>query len=62
MAVYASFDAPAKLVILVQIGGGHIYGDNFEYFQALTLGANNTFAVTAKIDLRAGLRYMAPLN
>lgn len=41
MEVYASFNSPAKLVTVVRLGGGHIYGKNFEYFQAYDLGANN---------------------
>ena len=41
MEVYASFNSPAKLVTLLRLGGGHIYGKNFEYFQAYDLGANN---------------------
>jgi hypothetical protein len=41
MTVYASFNSPAKLVTVVRLGWGHIYSKNFEYFQALDLGANN---------------------
>jgi len=41
MTVYASVNAPAKLVTVLRLGGGHIYGKNFEYFQAYDLGANN---------------------
>ncbi len=42
MAVYASLADPAKLIAVIQLGAGRIYGDHYEYFQALTLGANNT--------------------
>ncbi|MCW3122204.1 MAG: metallophosphoesterase, partial [Flavipsychrobacter sp.] len=41
MAVYASLSEPAKVVAVLRIGGGHIFSNNYEYFQALTLGANN---------------------
>jgi DNA repair exonuclease SbcCD nuclease subunit len=41
MAVYASMSFPAKWVTVLRVGGGHIYSDSLEYFQALTLGANN---------------------
>ena len=41
MEVYASLRDPAKLVAVLRFGAGHIFNNNFEYFQALTLGANN---------------------
>jgi DNA repair exonuclease SbcCD nuclease subunit len=41
MAVYASMSFPAKWVTVLRIGGGHIFSDSLEYFQAMTLGANN---------------------
>jgi hypothetical protein len=41
MAVYASMSFPARWVTVLRVGGGHIYSDSLEYFQALTLGANN---------------------
>ena len=41
MAVYASLNNPAGMVAVVRLGGGHIFNKNFEYFQALNLGANN---------------------
>jgi len=41
LAVYASLRDPAKLVAVLRFGAGHIFNNNFEYFQALTLGANN---------------------
>jgi Outer membrane protein/protective antigen OMA87 len=41
MVVYASLSDPAKLVAVLRFGGGHIFDDKYEYFQALTLGANN---------------------
>ena len=41
LAVYASLRDPARLVAVLRFGGGHIFGDQYEYFQAFTLGANN---------------------
>lgn len=41
MTVYASLSYPAKLVAVFRAGGGAIFNKNFEYFQALSLGANN---------------------
>jgi outer membrane protein assembly factor BamA len=41
MTVYASLNEERKFVGIFKFGGGHIFTDNFEYFQALTLGANN---------------------
>ena len=41
MAVYASLNSEARLVAVLRLGGGHIFNKNFEYFQALNLGANN---------------------
>ncbi len=41
MEVYASLRDPAKLVAVLRFGGGHIFNDDYEYFQALNLGANN---------------------
>lgn len=41
MTVYASLSSPARVVTVIRLGGGHIFNDNFEYFQALNLGANN---------------------
>ena len=41
MTVYASFSDPTKLVTVLRFGYGHIFSENYEYFQALTLGSNN---------------------
>lgn len=41
MVVYASLSDPAKLVAVLRLGGGHIFDEKYEYFQALNLGANN---------------------
>ncbi|MEO6894904.1 MAG: metallophosphoesterase [Ginsengibacter sp.] len=41
LTVYASLTDPAKVVAVLGLGAGHIFTDKYEYFQALTLGANN---------------------
>jgi len=41
MTVYASMSYPAKWVTVLRLGAGRIFTNNLEYFQALTLGANN---------------------
>jgi outer membrane protein assembly factor BamA len=41
MVLYASFQQAAKLVAVLKWGGGRIYTKNYEYFQALSLGAND---------------------
>jgi outer membrane protein assembly factor BamA len=41
LSVYASLSDPAKLVAVIRVGGGHIFSQNFEYFQAMTMGSNN---------------------
>ncbi|CAN5200619.1 metallophosphoesterase [soil metagenome] len=41
MSVYASLTEERKLMAVFRMGAGHIFSENFEYFQALTLGANN---------------------
>jgi hypothetical protein len=39
--LYAELDRPNRLLVALHFGGGHIFSDKFEYFQALTLGGNN---------------------
>ncbi|MBV9986249.1 MAG: metallophosphoesterase, partial [Chitinophagaceae bacterium] len=41
MQVHAALADPARLVTVVRLGGGRIFSKNYEYFQALSLGANN---------------------
>lgn len=41
MTVYASFKDPTRLVTVLRIGYGHIFSENYEFFQALDLGENN---------------------
>jgi hypothetical protein len=40
MRVYASMSDPATVVAVLSLGGGRIYSKNFEYFQALSIGAD----------------------
>ena len=41
MTVYGSLSEERKLMGVLRVGGGHIFSKDYEYFQALTLGANN---------------------
>ncbi|MGH2552187.1 MAG: BamA/TamA family outer membrane protein, partial [Chitinophagaceae bacterium] len=41
MSIYISQGDPAKIIAVVGLGYGHIYSKQFEYFQAMDLGANN---------------------
>jgi hypothetical protein len=41
MVIYASLKIPARVVGVIKLGGGHIFNDSIEYFQALSLGQNN---------------------
>jgi hypothetical protein len=41
LSLFSSLREAAKLVSVLRLGGGKIYSKNFEYFQALNLGANN---------------------
>lgn len=41
LTLYSSLSYPAKVVSVLRLGGGHIYSKDFDYFQALNLGANN---------------------
>jgi hypothetical protein len=41
MVIYASLKIPAKVIGVIKMGGGHIFNDSIEYFQALSLGQNN---------------------
>ena len=41
MVVYSSLHDPARVVSVLRLGGGHIFSKDFEYFQAMNLGANN---------------------
>jgi Calcineurin-like phosphoesterase len=40
MAIYASLRSPAKLVMVLKFGGARILSKNYEFFQAVNLGAN----------------------
>ncbi|MFM2138601.1 MAG: hypothetical protein RJA57_908, partial [Bacteroidota bacterium] len=39
MSIYASLKEPAKMVAVLRFGGGRIYSRQFEYFQAMSIGA-----------------------
>lgn len=41
MNIYASLSDPARLIAVLKAGGGHIFSDKFEYFQAESIGAGN---------------------
>ncbi|WP_276133169.1 BamA/TamA family outer membrane protein [Polluticoccus soli] len=41
LTLYKGWLKNDRLVSLIRFGGGHILSNNFEYFQALNLGANN---------------------
>ena len=41
LSLYAPLSSNRRFTFVLHTGGGHIFSDNFEYFQALTLGANN---------------------
>lgn len=41
MTVHAALTDPAKFVVVVKVGGGHIFSKSYEYFQTLSMGANN---------------------
>jgi len=41
MTIYASLKIPARVVGVIKMGGGHMFNDSVDYFQALSLGQNN---------------------
>ena len=41
MTIYASINDHAKVGAVLRFGGGHIFSKNYEYFQALNMGADN---------------------
>ncbi len=41
MTIYASISDKSRVSAVLHLGGGHIFSKQFEYFQALNLGANN---------------------
>ena len=41
MTIYASIKDPGSVAAVLRFGGGHIFSKNYEYFQALSLGAHN---------------------
>lgn len=65
ISVYSSFTDPPPFVIVLHLGYGHIFSENYEYFQALDLGENNylrgfrknRFAGKSLMYLSTELRY-----
>ncbi|UEG49100.1 metallophosphoesterase [Ferruginibacter lapsinanis] len=41
MTIYASIKDPGRVGAVLRFGGGHIFSKQYEYFQALNMGANN---------------------
>ena len=41
MTIYASINDPGRLGAVLRFGGGHIFSKHYEYFQAMSVGANN---------------------
>lgn len=41
MTVYAAVSDPSRVSAVFRLGGGHIFNEQFRYFQAMNLGANN---------------------
>ncbi len=41
MTIYASLARPNRLLAVLRLGGGRVFSENYEYFQALNIGANN---------------------
>jgi len=41
MTIYASLNDASRLGAVFRLGGGHIFSKDYEYFQALSIGANN---------------------
>ncbi len=41
MTIYASIRDPGRVGAVLRFGGGHIFSKGYEYFQAMSIGANN---------------------
>jgi hypothetical protein len=41
MTIYAAISDKSRLAAVIRLGVGHIFSKNFEYFQAMNIGANN---------------------
>ena len=41
MTVYASLSDPANIVAVIGLGGGKVFNDDFEFFQAMSIGVGN---------------------
>jgi len=67
MSLYASLREPAKLVAVLKFGGGRIFSKNYEYFQAMSFGAQNDLPgfrknrFAGRSSLYGGLEFRAQL-
>ncbi len=41
MTIYATLKDQSRLTTILKMGGGHIFNNNFEYFQGIGIGADN---------------------
>ena len=48
MTVYASIRDPGRVGAVLRFGGGHIFSKGYEYFQSMSIGANNFLRGYAK--------------
>jgi len=48
MTIYAAIRDPGRVGAVLRFGGGHIFSKGYEYFQAMSLGANNYLRGYAK--------------
>ena len=71
MSIFASLREPAKLVAVLKFGGGRIFSKSYEYFQAMSIGANNDLPgfrknrYTGRSSMYGGLEFrfkLAELN
>jgi hypothetical protein len=67
MTVYASWTERAGLLTILKFGGGRIYSKNYEFFQAMSIGASNDLAgfrknrFTGQSSLYAGIEFKLKL-
>jgi hypothetical protein len=67
MTVYASWTERAGLLTILKFGGGRIYSKNYEFFQAMSIGASNDLAgfrknrFTGQSSLYAGIEFRLKL-
>lgn len=67
MSLYASLREAAKLVTVLKFGGGRIFSKNYEYFQAMSFGAQNDLPgfrknrYAGRSSMYAGIEFRAQL-